>query len=115
MGNINIHSDNKKKKKKKKKNSQLSFPVISMCVSQQYEYVIAGEIFETILGPTPILMVPLVVFLSLVVYLPLVVYLHLVVLLVEVGGLGVVVAPGCEVFVALARGWSTVDLHLDSA
>lgn len=67
--------------------SQLSFPVISMCVSQQYEYVIAGEIFETILGATPILMDPLVVFLSLVVYLPLVVYLHLVVLLVEVGGL----------------------------
>ena len=67
--------------------SQLSFPVISMCVSQQYEYVIAGEIFETILGATPILMDPLVVFLSLVVYLPQVVYLPLVVLLVEVGGL----------------------------
>ena len=35
-----------------------------------------------------------------------------VLLLVEVGGLGVVVSPGGEVLVALARGWSTVDLGI---
>ena len=37
-----------------------------------------------------------------------------VLLLVEVGGLGVVVAPGGEVLVALARGWSTVDLEIQN-